>query len=325
MAKTPKRRTAKTARQRAIRRVAIVGAGTIGSSWAAFFASRGLDVRLYDANTAGARRGMSLARGYLRSMATHGIIPARNLPAARARITRCAALPEAVDGVQLVQESILEDYTAKQALFSELDRLAPAGVILASSSSGLLMSRIQAATRHPGRCVIAHPFNPPHLMPLVEIVPGRKTSRATVTRARDFYDSLGKVPVVLSKEVPGHIANRFQAAIWREAIDLVLQGVASVEDVDKALWAGPGPRWAFMGQHLTFHLGGGDAGYAGFIKHLHPTFASCWRDMAAWKAIPKGAETRLLRGMKKVIQGRTMAELRRWRDRKAARVVREAH
>jgi 3-hydroxybutyryl-CoA dehydrogenase len=155
--------------------------------------------------------------------------------------------------VQLVQESVAENYEIKQQVFKELDSYTQPDAILASSSSGLLMTPIQQVTNHPGRCLIAHPFNPPHLIPLVELVPGDKTDELTVLRMKDFYEKLGKVPVVLKKAVPGHIANRLALALWREAVDLVIQGIASVEDVDKAVSAGPGLRWAVMGRDGPAH------------------------------------------------------------------------
>ncbi|MCX5820566.1 MAG: 3-hydroxyacyl-CoA dehydrogenase NAD-binding domain-containing protein, partial [Deltaproteobacteria bacterium] len=165
-------------------------------------------------------------------------------------------------------------------------------------------------------CLIAHPFNPPHLVPLVELVPGQKTDPAVMERVKRFFEGLGKIPVVLKREVPGHIANRLAAALWREAIDLVIQGVASVEDVDKALYAGPGIRWALMGQHQIYHLGGGEGGYGYFIDHIGKAFGAYWKEMATWSEISPESRKRLVEGVKQAMGERDAAEIARWRDEK---------
>jgi 3-hydroxyacyl-CoA dehydrogenase len=202
-----------------------------------------------------------------------------------------------------------------------LDTATAKDVVLASSSSGLLMSEIQKATARPERCLIAHPFNPPYLVPLVELVPGKSTAPETIIETKQFFESLGKTPVVLNKETPGHIANRLAAALWREAIDLVLKGVASVEDVDKAVSAGPGLRWAIMGQHMIYHLGGGQGGLAAFIDHLTPALEMWWNDLADWKMFPSEAREQLLAGVDEEMAGRDLSEVMRWRDEKLVQVL----
>src|SRR5207253_1524509 len=161
-------------------------------------------------------------------------------------------------------------YSVNREAHELIERFAPAEAIVASSASGLLARQMQEGLAHPERFLVAHPFNPPHLIPLVELVPGPQTSPAVLQAALGFYTSLGKTPIVLRKEVPGHIANRLAVAVWREAIDLVANGVASLEDVDKALYAGPGLRWSSMGQHMIYHVNGGPRGYAGFFEHFGP-------------------------------------------------------
>jgi carnitine 3-dehydrogenase len=222
----------------------------------------------------------------------------------------------------LIQESIAERLDIKRDAHQLIEQHAPSTAIIASSTSGLLASEMQKALKHPERFLIAHPFNPPHLVPLVELVSGPQTSAETLKNTYDFYTRLGKIPVVLNKEVPGHLANRLAAAVWREAIHLVASGVASLEDVDKALYAGPGLRWAFMGQHMVYHLGGGAGGYPAFFKHLGPAAETWIRDLASWDRIPETAQKEVLSQIDGATHGRSVAELERWRDEKLASLVR---
>jgi 3-hydroxyacyl-CoA dehydrogenase len=187
------------------------------------------------------------------------------------------------------------------------------------------MTELQKVMKHPRRSLIAHPFNPPHLVPLVELVPGSETDPEIIRKLYDFYRGLGKIPVVLKKEVPGHIANRLATALWREAIDLVASGVASVEDVDKALYAGPGIRWAFMGQHLIYHLGGGEGGYEHFIEHLGKGIELNWKSMATWTEIPAEAREAVVRGMNDFLGEREMPDLTRWRDEKLVKILKAVY
>src|SRR5680860_1081330 len=166
-----------------------------------------------------------------------------------------------------------------------MQRPAP-DTILATSSSGLSISDIQTGLSGAGRCIAAHPYNPPHLIPIVELAPGSQTDPAVMARARDFYLSVGKDPVVLSRDVPGYLANRMSAALWREAIELVRTGVASVADVDRAISSGPGLRWAIMGPHILYHRGGGEDGIRGHLKHLGPVKEGMLRDIATWTTFP---------------------------------------
>jgi carnitine 3-dehydrogenase len=177
------------------------------------------------------------------------------------------------------------------------------------------MSEIQQAVHlHPERCLIAHPINPVYLIPLVELVPGERTSPAVMERARDFYSGIDKVPVTLTKEVPGYLENRLTAALWREAIDLVHQGVASVEDVDKAIWAGPGLRYALMGPLLIYHLAGGRGGVRRVVDHFGPAVSEWWKDMRTWTQIPPGAVDVLEAGLAELMAGRSIEEVAAWRD-----------
>lgn len=303
-----------------IRTVAVVGAGTVGAGWAAWFALHGLDVRIYDAHEPTRRTVAGTVRGHLQRLADLGLADPALAPAARLQILD--RLEAAADGADFVQESVLETYEAKRAVFAVLDACAPPGTLLASSSSGLLISEIQKGLRCPERTLIAHPFNPPYLIPLVELVAGSATSADTIARARQFFSARGKEPVVLQKEVPGHLANRLAAALWREAIDLVAQGVATVEDVDTALRAGPGLRWAVMGQHMIYHLGGGQGGYGYFIDHIGKAFEQYWQTMPTWSTIPPAARQAIVAGAEAATHGRTVAELAQERDRRVAAVLR---
>ncbi|MBV9858840.1 MAG: 3-hydroxyacyl-CoA dehydrogenase [Alphaproteobacteria bacterium] len=260
----------------AVTRVAVIGSGTIGASWAAFFLSRGLSVAASDP--------APQAEAFLR----------RFVAAAWPTLARLGPLPDAppqdrlsfhrepeaaLAGAEFVQENAPEREPVKQELLRRIDAVLDPAIVIASSSSGLLMSRLQTACRHPERCVIGHPFNPPHLVPLVEVVGGERTSPATIEQAIAFYRAIGKRPIHIRREVEGHVANRLQAALWREAVHLVAQGVATVADIDTAISEGPGVRWALMGPHLTFHLAGGDGGIAHFLDQFAEPMQAWWKTL----------------------------------------------
>ena len=278
-------------------KIGIVGTGLIGAGWAAFYASKGFAVSLYDADASARQAGHERTLAYLAFLRDHGLLDAEGHDRAVAGVAVTDDLSEAVEGAGLIQESVTERYDVKKDVFRQIDRAAEPEAIVASSSSGLLISELQTVMEHPERSLIAHPFNPPHLIPLVELVPGKQTDPTVLAEAKAFFESLGKVPVVLEQEVPGHIANRLQAAVWREAIDLVLKGVASVADVDKALAAGPGIRWALFGPHMIFHLGGGPGGIKHFIDHVGVSFDKLWTDMASWTSLPAETTDALVSGV----------------------------
>jgi len=294
----------------AIRRVAIVGAGTIGASWAALFLARGLEVVVSDP----AADAEPLTRARVQAawpvLAELGQV----LPGATADALRFEPdLEAALTGVDFVQENAPEREDFKTALFARMDALLPPHVIVASSSSGLIMSRLQSQCAHASRFVIGHPFNPPHLIPLVEVVGGEKTSAETIDRCIDFYRSLGKYPIRLNKEVPGHIANRLQAALWREAIHLAAENVASVADIDAAVSQGPGLRWALFGPHMTFNLGGGAGGLAHFMDHLLGPVQTWWDDLGTPDVTPE-LQRRLIEGVNAEAGQRSIADLVQQRD-----------
>ena len=292
-----------------VRRVAVIGAGTIGASWTAAFLSRGMEVVAYDPSPGAPdliRRMIEAAWPVLQRLgATADADPAK---------WRFETDPlRAVEGAQFVQESAPERYDVKAGLLPAISGVLGEEVVIASSSSGLLGSRLREGCRFPGRVLVGHPFNPPHLIPLVEVVSGPGTDPRAVAAAMDFYRSVGKYPIEIRKEVPGHLANRLQAALWREAVHLVEAGVASVADVDAAITEGPGLRWALMGPHATFHLAGGAGGMAHFMDHLMPAVTSWWEDLGQ-PVVTQDVQRMLVAGVDEEMAGRSVAEMAARRD-----------
>ena len=304
-----------------VRQIAILGAGTVGSSWAGLFVARGLCVRFFDAHDQTHEEAMERIRANAAFLADAGLADPTESKRGIEALSAASSIEELVKDAGFIQESVTESYEIKKASLSPASEASPPEAIIASSSSGLLMTELQKVIKHPERSVIAHPFNPPHLVPLVELVPGEKTSEHSLQTARSFFESIGKIPVVLNKEVPGHIANRLCAALWREAIDLVASGVASVEEVDKALYAGPGLRWAILGTHMIYHLGGGEGGYRNFIDHIGSTFSEYWKTMPTWSEIPDAAKDEIVKGVVDAQGDRTLEEIAQWRDDKLVTLV----
>ena len=259
-----------------IGRITIIGTGVIGASWTALYLAKGLEVVATDIAPnaeAALQRFVAAAWPALERL---GLAPG----ASRSKLSFTANIEAAVSGADLVQENGPERIDFKQKLYGQLDDLLPADVIIASSSSGLTMSEIQSGCRsHPERCVIGHPFNPPHLVPLVEIVGGVKTSEETIQRVTAFYQAIGRRTVRVRKEMPGHVANRLQAALTREVYYLVAEGVVSAADADTALCWGPGLRWGLMGNMLLNHLGGGEGGIAHFLEQFTRPLTAWWKSL----------------------------------------------
>lgn len=308
-----------------VNRAAVVGCGTIGCGWATYFALKGIKVNLFDQVALSVDKAMEKVECNLEFLRSRGEINDDAYKAAKANVKVCYTIEEAVVGVDFVQEAVSETYEIKKALFRQLDQLLPREIILASSSSGLLMTEIQTAVeRYPGRCVIGHPINPVFIVPLVEIVPGKQTDLKVIPALRKFYESIGKVAVTLKKEIPGYLENRLTAAIWREAIDLVINDVATVEDVDKTIWAGPGLRYALMGPLLIYHIGGGEGGVRHFCSHIGKAAEEWWKDMNTWTTIPEGAVDILEKGITESMHGRTIQDVCDWRDNQLLEVVKAA-
>jgi 3-hydroxyacyl-CoA dehydrogenase len=293
-----------------IRRIAIIGTGVIGASWTALFLAKGLQVVATDIAPnaeAALRKFVENAWPALKRL---GLSPA----ASQSNLTFNPALTEALAGADLVQENGPERIDFKQKLYGQLDETLPPDVIIASSSSGLTMSQIQLGARsHPERCVIAHPFNPPHLIPLVEIVGGAKTSEETIRRADEFYTSIGQRTVRVNKEMPGHVANRLQAALAREVYYLVAEGVVSAADVDTALCWGPGLRWGVMGNMMLNHLGGGRGGIEHFFQQFSGPMTAWWKSLGSPVLSPE-VQKKLIDSVRAEVGPRSIEELEAVRD-----------
>ena len=295
---------------RSVNRVAIIGTGVIGASWAALFLAKGLEVVATDVAPNAEASLKKFIEEAWPALSRLGLSPG----ASQANLEFTSDLPTAVERADFVQENGPERIDFKKKLYGQLDELLPADVIVASSSSGLTMSEIQlGCSSHPERCVIGHPFNPPHIIPLVEIVGGAKTSRDTVRRASEFYTGLGKRTVRLHKEVPGHVANRLQAALAREVYYLVAEGVVSVADVDTALCWGPGLRWGVMGQVLLNHLGGGMGGIEHFFAQFTGPVTAWWKVLGSPELTPE-VQKKLIDGLHEEVGSRSIDELAAQRD-----------
>ncbi|GAA6161190.1 3-hydroxyacyl-CoA dehydrogenase NAD-binding domain-containing protein [Ruegeria sp. HU-ET01832] len=292
-----------------VKHTGCLGGGVIGASWAALFLASGRSVAMYDP----APDVESKVRAYIeeawQTLAALGLTETGGPDA----ITFCTDPAAAVEGADFIQENVPEKLEVKHATFASIEPSLSAHAIVASSASGLTLSQMQSGWRDPSRFVLGHPFNPPHLIPLVEVLGNDRTTSGVVETAQRFYESLGKTTIRLNKEVPGHVANRLQAALWREAIHLVISGVASVEDVDKAVWAGPGLRWAAMGPTMLFNLGAGDGGLDAFCDHFSQTFNGWWDDLGQ-VYLTDDVRHQLTAGIKAQTQGMPPAALSRERD-----------
>jgi carnitine 3-dehydrogenase len=287
-----------------IRRVAIVGTGVIGASWAAQYLARGLDVVATDpaANAeANLRKYVNEAWGQLEAI---GLSPF----ASRDRLTFTTNMKDALAKADLVQENGPERPDFKKKLFADMDDAAPIDSLIASSSSGITPSVMQSECKHPERILVGHPFNPPHIIPLVEVVGGARTSPDAIKRAMAFYASIGKKPIQLHKELPGHVANRLQAALYREMLYLIEQRVLSVEDMDVAVAYGPGLRWGVMGQSLQWHLGGGAGGINHFMEQLMDPLAGMMKALGTPNITPALKQT-IVDGVTREAAGRSVEQL----------------
>ena len=293
-----------------IRRVAIIGTGVIGASWASLFLAKGLDVVATDVAPGAEAALKHFVAAAWPALQRLGLASG----ASQSRLSFTAALTDAVKDADLVQENGPEKIEFKKTLYRQLDELLHPSVIIASSSSGLTMSEIQSACEmHPERCVIGHPFNPPHLVPLVEIVGGAKTSKDTIERADEFYTSIGQRTVRLNKEMPGHVANRLQAALAREVYYLVSEGVVSAAEVDTALCWGPGLRWGIMGNMMLNHLGGGPGGIEHFFHQFSGPMTAWWKTLGSPVLTPE-VQKKLIDSVHAEVKSHSIAELAAKRD-----------
>src|SRR4051794_34696875 len=295
----------------AVQQVSIIGTGVIGASWATAFLARGLDVTASDP----APHAETVLRQTIDAQ-WHAMEQIGLSPGASPQRLRFVESPEAaVSEADFVQENGPERIDIKRDLFHRLDEAAPPQAVIATSSSTITVSEFQdACTHHPERVVLGHPFNPPHLIPLVEVAGGRSTSEEAIEHALCFYRGIAKHPIRLRRESRGHVANRLQAALWQEAFHLVANGVASVADVDAAIAHGPGLRWSLLGPFLNLHLSGGEGGIGAlFEKPLWQATESMWRDLGSVSVDPELGE-RVAAGVNEEIAVRDPAELVRQRD-----------
>jgi 3-hydroxyacyl-CoA dehydrogenase len=287
-----------------IQRIAIVGTGVIGASWAAQFLAKGLDVAATDPAPNAENSLHKYVDGAWPALTAMGLSP----KASRDRLSFSLDMKKVLSDADLVQENGPERPDFKIKLFAEMDGATPVDSIIASSSSGITMSVMQSACKHPERCVVGHPFNPPHIIPLVEVVGGDKTSPETIQRAMAFYTSIGKKAIYLRKAFPGHVANRLQAALYREVIYLIQQGVLSVADADVAVSYGPGLRWGVMGPSLQWHVGGGQGGIQHYMEHLMEPLTGLMKGIGNPDVTPELKQT-IVDGVLREAGGRSVDQL----------------
>jgi 3-hydroxypropionate dehydrogenase (NADP+) len=299
-----------------IKNVACVGSGLIGQGWATLFAAAGFDVVMQDIGDEKLDNAREQVRLNLNHLADSGRLQTETAASAYKLIRTTLSLAEAVREADYILESVPDTYSAKKPVFKEMDALAPSDTILASSSSGLLMSEIQSAVTRPQRCVLVHPFLPVHLLPLVEVVGGEQTVPQTVEITCRLMEKIGKAPVRLKKEVSGYIVNRLQAAILREAMDLVSSGVASAEEVDQAFCTGMGMRDPFIGPLLRAHLAGN--GIESFVENYAESYRIRWESMATWNTVSARVRDAVVDSVNRmpIVRNHSLDDIKSWRDKK---------
>lgn len=280
------------------KKIAVIGTGVIGASWAACFLAHGFDVSATDPAPGAEDRLRKLVDDYWPVLERMGLASG----ASQSRLAFFDTPEPAVEAADFIQENGPERLDIKRETLQRITTVAPRDTLIASSSSGIRISDIQDAALNPERVLLGHPFNPPHLIPLVEVVGGRLTSQAAIDQAMQFYASIGKKPIHIQREVKGHVANRLQAALWREAFHLVQQGVASVSDIDAAISHGPGLRWALLGPFLNLHLSGGQGGIQHLLEHLGPPMEEWWADLGQVKLNPE-LNQKLVQGTNESLAG----------------------
>lgn len=292
-----------------IRKVAVIGAGVIGAGWAARVLARGLDAIAWDPAPGWQGRLRAAARNAWPALRELGLFPGASLD----RLHCADSLEAACAAADFVQESAPERLPLKRRLLAEIDAAAGPETLIASSTSGLLPSDLQAECRRPQRILVGHPFNPVYLLPLVEVLGGRQTASASLERAAAFYAELGMHPLRVRAEIPGFLSDRLQEALWRELLHLVNEDAASTEELDAAIIYGPGLRWACMGTCLSFHLAGGDSGMQDFMRQFGPTLKQPWTRLEA-PQLSEALIEKLTAGTRKQAAGRSVKELERLRD-----------
>ena len=287
-----------------IKKVACVGAGVIGYSWALYYSLKKLSVTVYDLTEDKIDLAKNRIHESLLNLEKNNVVQENEISEIESRITYTTSMEAAVKDVQFITESGPENYEVKQKMAEEMEKYTADDTIIASSTSGLLVTEIAKNAKHPERFIGAHPYNPPHLIPLVELTKGDKTDEHVLEVAKEFYQSIDKEPVVLQKEALGFICNRIQMAVYREVCDLVMNGVCTIEDADKAVTYGPGLRWAIIGPSLVFELGGGEGHIDGLMKHLNPSISLWLHDMADFKDFPEEFPEVARKGVEEALKNR---------------------
>ncbi|NUR06375.1 MAG: L-carnitine dehydrogenase [Nocardioidaceae bacterium] len=300
-----------------VRTVTCVGAGVIGGGWAAYFLARGYRVLAWDPAPDAETRLRHLVDAAWPALTEIGLADGAGVD----NLEVAATLAQAVDGTDFVQESAPEKLDLKQQLLADIDQAAAPHVVISSSTSGYGMTEMQVKCVHAERTVVGHPFNPPYLIPLVEVVGGASTSAEVVAWTSEFFRHAGKSVITMDREVPGFIANRLQEALWREALHMVAEGEATVEQIDQAITDGPGLRWPVQGPCLTFHLAGGQGGMAHMLDHFGPSLLSPWTRLVAAELTPELRDA-MVEGCEREAAGRSIDELVAERDRGVIAVLR---
>ncbi|WP_326688696.1 MULTISPECIES: 3-hydroxyacyl-CoA dehydrogenase NAD-binding domain-containing protein [unclassified Streptomyces] len=300
-----------------VRRVTCIGAGVIGGGWVAHFLARGYDVTAWDPAPDAPEKLRRLVDAAWPALTQLG--PAEG--ASKDRLTLAPTLEAACAHAQFVQESAPEKLELKRSLLAQLDAATPEGVVIASSTSGYPMTDMQTEAADPSRLLVGHPFNPPYLIPLVEVVGGERTDATAVEWASRFYEVAGKSVITMDRELPGFIANRLQEALWREALHMVANGEATVKEIDDSITEGPGLRWAFMGPCLTFALAGGEGGMGHMLDHFGPSLKSPWTRLEA-PELDRELRDAMVEGCEEAADGRTIADLVAERDQGVIDVLR---
>jgi carnitine 3-dehydrogenase len=301
----------------AVHTVTCVGAGVIGGGWVAYFLARGYDVVAWDPAPDAEQRLRHLVDAAWPALTELGLAPG----ASRGNLVVATDLAAAVAGTDLVQESAPEELELKIRLLADIDAVAPPHVVISSSTSGYSMSEMQVKCVHPERTVVAHPFNPPYLIPLVEVVGGQGTDPDVVAWTSEFFRHAGKSVITMDREVPGFIANRLQEALWREALHMVAAGEATVEQIDLSITDGPGLRWPVQGPCLTFHLAGGQGGMAHMLDHFGPSLLSPWTRLVSTELTPELRDA-MVEGCEREAAGRSIDDLIAERDTGVIAVLR---
>lgn len=301
-------------------KVAIVGAGSIGRGWGALCAAHAWPTVLVDTDAQAMDRAFAEIARRARALVALGRADSAIVAEGLRGVQPSRSLLHACGSADWIIESVPEDLALKQRLFENLGQVAQHTAVISSSSSGLPITDVAARCRESGRCVTVHPLNPPELVPLVEVVPGKFTVPGTVDTMRTWLRGLGRIPVVLKREVPGNAVGRIAAAVWRECIDLVLTGVVDVDDIDRAVSLGPGLGWAAAGPHLTYHLGAGEGGVRLFLQQLMQSFESWWGSLAKWDRL-EPEQVRALTALIEKAYGQKLDTLGEARDRRLAAIL----